>query len=146
MTIKYLAYRFAHEFAGGAVALASLMGRGEKVLQNKLNPNSESHHLTIDEFSMLADFTNRNFDAATFFAEKINAVVVCMPDVVEGDMALLDAYMQIVTEMGKLASEFQKAYADGTIDAQEYKRICKAIDAQSGKLQAFKASVKRVVR
>ncbi len=144
MTIKHLAYRFAHEFKGGAIALANMMGKGEKVFQNKLNPNSETHFLNIDEFEMLADFADRNLDVAEFFAHKVNAVVVQLPAGQECDMALLDVFMSVMKELGEVSSKFQQAYADGVISQFEYHEICKEVDDVIARLLTFKNEVNRV--
>jgi hypothetical protein len=144
LTIKHLAYRIAHEFVGSVAGLASLMNKGDVVLRNKLNPNSTSHFLTIQEFETIVDFAECNLDVAEYFASKVNAVVVVMPTLPEGDMALLDLYMGAMKELGEVSSEFQKAYADGTITSKEFARISDEIDDVLEKLLEFKAAVKRV--
>lgn len=147
MTIKHVAYRLAHGFVGGAISLAALMGKHEKVMQNKLNPNNDQHHLTVDELEMIADFTSGNIAVAEYFAGKANAVVVQLPNMDEfGDMALLDSFMDIMSELGSLSKEFQSAYADGDINKQEFKRIADNIGKAQGRLLAFQNTVQRVVR
>ena len=121
MTIKHLAYRLAHESARGISSLAQDMGKGAQVLSNKLNPNSETHHLTIAELEMLADFTNNNLAIAEYFAAKIGAVVIALPsDVPASDMSLLDAFMQSVIDGGEFAQSFNAAYADGRVTHEEF--------------------------
>lgn len=144
MTIKHLAYRIGHDFSGSVAGLASLMNKGDVVLRSKLNPNSESHHLNIEEFEMMVDFANRNLDVAEYFASKVNAVVVVMPAAPEGDMALLDLFMGAMKELGEVSAEFQKSYADGNITSKEFARISEEIDDVLEKLLEFKAAVKRV--
>lgn len=146
MTISHLAYRIAHEFKGGVVGLAALMGRGDKVLASKLNPNTQTHHLTIEELEMMIDFTDTNYQLAQYFADKCNAVVFKLPDVLDhGDMNLLDSYMQIMKEMGDLAAEFQKAYADGSIDRKEFTRIANEVTGVQARLLAFQSTVESKV-
>ena len=128
------------------MALAVLMGKGEKVLQNKLNPNNDQHLLNVDEFEMLADFTNNNLSAAEYFAAKCNAVVVTLPAVAESDMALLDLYMAAMKELGEVAGAFQEAYADGRITPREFDKIALEIDDVLAKLLEFKGAINRVVR
>lgn len=146
MTIKHLAYRIAHEFAGSVAGLASLMGKGEVVLRNKLNPNSETHFLNIQEFETITDFAERNFEVAEYFASKVNAVVVQLPTLPESDMALLDLFMGAMKELGEVSAAFQKSYADGNITRKEFAEISSEIDDVLAKLLEFKAAVKRVVR
>lgn len=121
-----------------------MMGKGEKVFQNKLNPNSETHYLNIDEFEMLTDFADRNLDVAEYFAQKVNAVVVKLPAGQECDMALLDVFMSVMKELGDVSSKFQQAYADGDINQFEYSDICKEIDDVVSRVLAFKEEVRRV--
>lgn len=147
MTIQHLAYRLAHGFNGGVVALAVMMGKGDKVLASKLNPNIDTHHLNITELDMLADFTGGNLALAEYFAQKAHAVVVVLPSVSdESDMGLLDGYMAIMTEMGELAGRFQSAYSDGDITQKEFEQIEKEVSDVQSKLLAFQAQIKRVVR
>jgi len=146
LTISHLAYRLAHEFKGGIVGLASLMGRGDKVLASKLNPNTQTHHLTIDELEMMGDFTDTNYQLAQYFADKCNAVVFKLPNVIDqGDMNLLDSYMQIMKEMGELAAEFQNSYADGSIDRKEFARICAEVTGVQARLLAFQSTIESKV-
>lgn len=146
MTIKHLAYRVGHEFPGSVAGLASLMGRGDVVLRNKLNPNSETHHLNIEEFEMMLDFANRNQDAAEYFAAKAGGVFMKVPDVPESDLGLLDLFMGTTKELGDVASAFQSAYADGNYTNKEYQALSIEVDEVIARLLEFKAGVKRVVR
>lgn len=146
MTIKHLAYRIGHEFPGSVAGLASLMARGDVVLRNKLNPNSETHHLNIEEFEMMLDFANRNQDAAEYFAAKAGGVFMKVPDVPESDLGLLDLFMGTTKELGDVASAFQSAYADGNYTNKEYDALSVEVDEVIARLLEFKAGVKRVVR
>ena len=146
MTIKHLAYRIGHEFAGSVAGLASLMGKGEVVLRNKLNPNSETHFLTIQEFETMTDFAQRNQDVAEYFSEKAGGVFMKLPTMPESDMALLDLFMGAMKELGEVSAAFQKSYADGDITSKEFAEISSEIDDVLTKLLEFKAAVKRVVR
>lgn len=147
MTIAHVAYRLAHKFNGGVVALSAMMGKGEKVLASQLNPNTDTHHLSIESLEMLADFTNGNLEIATYFAEKANAVVIPLPNIPDlSDMGLLDGYMAIMREFGELSARFQEAYADGDISHKEFESIAHEVNAVQAKLQLFLTSVNRVVR
>lgn len=129
------------------MALASLMGKGEKVLQNKLNPNSETHYLNISELEMLADFANGNTALAEYFAQKDNAAVVPLPACeITGDMSLLDAFMEASSQVGMFAYEFKQAWADGRVTVQEFERLEKIQFESIGKRLALLAEIRRVVR
>jgi len=145
--ITFLAYRIAHEYQGGVVALSSMMGKNDKVMASKLNPNIDTHHLNIEELAMLADFTNTNVQVAQYFAEKQNAVVVELPIIpIDSDIGLLDNYMEIMKELGRLSTEFQSDFSDGNINNKEFDRIAHHVAQVQAKLSAFQLSVKRIVR
>lgn len=146
MTIKHLAYRIGHEFVGDVAGLASLMSKGEVVLRNKLNVNSTTHFLTVQEFETMTDFAERNQDVAEYFSEKAGGVFVKLPTVVEGDMALLDLFMGAAKELGDVSASFQKSYADGKYTIKEFDDLSSEIDEMIASALAFKAGVKRVVR
>lgn len=146
MTIKHLAYRVGHEFPGSVAGLANLMGKGDVVLRNKLNPNNEGHHLNIEEFEMMLDFANRNQDAAEYFAAKAGGVFMKVPNIPESDMGLLDLFMGTTKELGDVASTFQTAYSDGNYTPKEFDALSIEVDEVIAKLLEFKAGVKRVVR
>jgi|GEM_PF-4037313 len=143
LTIRHLAHQLAQHRIGD---LALFMGKDPQGLRNKLNFNSENAHLYVQEFEQIVDFTDTNFSVAEYFAAKCNAVVVKLPTINDGgDMCLLDSYMQIMKEMGDLATEFQKAYADGDIDRKEFKRIANEVSGVQGKLLAFQNTVESKV-
>lgn len=150
MTIRHVVYNLAHDYPGKGIQLGKDMGRKDsqlKVFQNKLNPNSTTHFLSIDELEVVADFANGNIAVAEYFAEKVNAVVFKLPDIPDmSDMALLDGFMQSMAALGQLSAEFQADYADGDIDKTEFKRIEQKVDQVIARLLEFKSSVKRVVR
>lgn len=128
------------------IGLAAHMGKGAQVLTNKLNPNSETHHLTITELETLADFTNANTAIAEYFAEKAGAVVVPMPEIEQGDMGLLDSYMAADAERGMISTRFMRAFADGRIDPREFNEIKLQTYQAIAKQLAWLAEIERVVR
>ena len=139
MTIKHFTYNLAHNFSGGIAGLASFMGKGYQVLNNKLNPNSTTHFLTIAELEVLADFTNSNVQVAEYFASKAGAVVVQLPNFPESDMGMLDLFLSASKEFADISSTFQTAYADGQIDHKEF-------DEALARIIELKAGIERIVR
>lgn len=53
MDVCDAAHLIAHHHPGGVAALAARMGVNAGTLQNKLNPNNSSHHLTLKESVLL---------------------------------------------------------------------------------------------
>lgn len=118
--------------------------RGVQVMRNKLNPNSTSHFLTVQEFEMLVTLLGGELAIARYFAQQKNAVVVELPEVNESDMALLDLFMASMIELGNLSKSFQESYADGVINQQELIAIKKVTSTVIAKLLEFQAAVERV--
>lgn len=118
--------------------------RSLQVLRNKLNPDSASHHITLDELELLAEFTGTWVPIANYFAQRGNAVCVPLPDVALGDMGLLDAFMDVSIQQGNFAIEFQKAWADGNISEHEYQRLHAAIYAGISKQLGLLKEIERL--
>lgn len=147
MTIKHFIYRIAHESPIGIESLAQRMGVGYQVLNNKLNPNSTSHHLSVAELEMLADFTDGNLALAEYFAYKANAVVMPLPtDTVLGDMGLLDSYMSIDEANSLIAHKFRAAWADGSLTPSEFEGLKQSAHRSIARLLAFIAENERLIK
>ena len=147
MNLKHLIYRCAHDYPGSIARLSDEMGRGAQVLTNKLNPNSETHHLTIAELETIGDFTESNIAIAEYFAHKANATVVALPtEAPSGDMSLLDCYLHTAEANGRLSTDFRQAWADGNIDAKEFAQLKQDTNALIGQQMAFLAEIERLVR
>lgn len=137
MNILDAVFHVAHDHHGGVVALAARMGVSQNVLNKKVDPRQDTHHLRLDEavkMGLIAD-DKRILQA---HAQAHNCVVVDLPELPDsGDMALLDGFMDIINELGDFTRAFQEAYRDGTISAPEIKDISnEAADVQT-RLAAF---------
>lgn len=135
MNLEDLVYRIAHDYPGGVRPLASRMSDRDgyaQLLLNKLNPNISTNHTSVREMEQIVDITDKNLEAAQFFAAKANAVVIPLMVCDGSDMALLDGFMEVVKELGEFSAEFQKDWADGRITAREFQRLkAKAFDVQA---------------
>lgn len=125
MSIKDVVYRVVHAYPGGVPALAARMGISKHVLQNKVNPNNETHHLTISELIQIQEFTDSD-EIAKHIAGERN--MVCFPVTQhEGasDMELLDLFINMEREKADWLTTIQQSLKDGMIDAGEAERIKK---------------------
>lgn len=118
--------------------------RSLQVLRNKLNPDSNSHHMTLEELDMLSEFTGADLPVANYFAQRAHAVCVPLPDADFGDMGLLDAFMDVSIQQGNFAIEFQKAWADGNISEHKYQRLHAAIYAGISKQLGLLKEIERL--
>lgn len=145
MSLQHLVYGLAHKFNGGLVALAATMNKNDRVLNMKVNPNNDTHHLTIEELETIADFTNGNLKVAEYFAHKENAVVYVMPDIEHMDeQALLDSFLNINSKLGSLSTELMHDYSDGSINNHELKSLIKKIHEVEVTLLIHKATLQRI--
>lgn len=121
MDVRDAAYLIAHHYPGGVAALAARMGVNPGVLQNKLNPNNDTHHLRLDE-SVLLQQVAGNAAVLHAMAQQLGFTCVrAMPaqdggDPVEAFMALAMAH-----------ADFTRAVADAlhgkeTVSKNELRR------------------------
>jgi hypothetical protein len=125
MSITDTVYRVAHAFPGGIPALAVRMGISKHVLQNKVNPNNDTHKLSAEEAAQIADLADCD-EIAKAYAERRN--MICVPIAQhEGasDMEILDLVVRMNTAESKLLQEMSKALADGKVDDKEIDAVKK---------------------
>lgn len=122
--VQDAAFHTAHDFPGGVAALAQRMGDvSPNVLNKKVDPRLESHHLRLDESVKMQSITG-DFRILQAMAFTLNHVVIPMPDMPEsGDAALLDAFMDIINEMAEFTQAFQQSWADGKVTSTEVNRM-----------------------
>jgi hypothetical protein len=148
VTLKSLFHRLVHGHPEGITLATDEINNRRKnqiskqALINKLNPDGTTDITNIDDFERISDRLRINIDIARHFAAKDNGVVVVMPTVAEGDMALLDDFMAIAKEIGEVSARFQQAFADGELTDQEFSAVEDEIDEAVQALLRFKESVK----
>jgi hypothetical protein len=123
MSIKDVVYRVVHAYPGGVPALAARMGVSKHVLQNKVNPNNDTHHLTIAELVQIQEFTNSDEIAKHIAAERN---MVCFPVSQHqgtSDTDLLTLIIKANKEQADLFVCIQQAWSDGVIDPEDASRI-----------------------
>jgi hypothetical protein len=118
--VQDAAFHTAHDFPGGVAALAQRMGDvSPNVLNKKVDPRLESHHLRLDESVKIQSITG-DFRILQAMAFTLNHMVIPLPDMHEsGDASLLDDFMEILNAMADFTKEFQKAWADGEVTSKE---------------------------
>lgn len=102
--------------------IARLMGKGETVLANKLNPECDSHHLNLGEAVAVTEITgdNRILDA---WAASRGKALVDLPAGVVSDDDLVEQVLLAQSVFGKLMQSIHDARADGVIDRMEHGQI-----------------------
>lgn len=106
MDVCDAAHLVAHHHPGGVAALAARMGVNAGTLQNKLNPNNHSHHLTLKEAVLLQQAAG-NAAVLHAMAQQLGYTCVrAMPRQDGGDP--VEAFMQLAMAN----ADFTRAVAD----------------------------------
>lgn len=128
MNITDAAYSTVHDYPGGSEALAPRLGMSAAVLRNKVNPNNDTHHLTLAEASKLIGITG---DARLAHALASTHGLICLSGA-EGevsDMAVLEMVTSLWSKNGDLGQIVHRALSDGVLSRKEMKEIRSAVYA-----------------
>ncbi|EZQ11661.1 phage regulatory CII family protein [Acinetobacter sp. Ver3] len=128
MNITDAAYNTVHDYPGGANALAPRLGiKSPAVLNSKVNPNTETHHLTLVEASKLIAITGDCRILQALNAEH-GKVSIDLPQIPEcRDTALTDLVLSIGKGGGDVCEVFREMMADGRITQGEALDMSKVI-------------------
>jgi hypothetical protein len=120
LNILDTAHAVAHDYPGGCESLAPRIGMSAAVLRSKVNPNTETHQLTLVNAVRMTDVTGDERIIETWLADR-NAVMVKLPEPSENpdNEEIIGKFMKLTVHYGSLAKRFQEATADGEVDEQE---------------------------
>lgn len=124
MNVTDAAYHTVHDYPGGADSLAPRAGISSgQMLRNKVNPNQEGHHLSLAEAGRIVGITqDRRIPDA--FAGLVGCVLINVAEFNGiSDMALLETYTKLMSELGDFSQEFHKALSDGRITSKEIAKL-----------------------
>lgn len=103
---------------GGSTAIAARMGMSSTVLNNKVNPNTDTHHLRLDEALTIMEYTN-DTSIIQAMAQRLGGVFYK----VDGEATQASILMTALSTsacQGDVMSEMQQALEDGRIDCKEH--------------------------
>lgn len=121
MNILDTAYNTVHDFPGGATALAPRMGiKSHAVLNSKVNPNTETHHLTLMEAVKIMQITG-DYRILHAINAQLGKVSIDLPDIPESqrDVSLMEQMLEISIKKGDVTKAFKQMMADGRITRGE---------------------------
>ena len=121
MNILDAAYNIGHSYPGGAKLLAQRLGINQAVFNSKLNPNTPTHHLTLDEAHRMGMLSNRS-DILEAMADDMGYALVKLP-AVNDDEDLSTAIRKDVGEFGRYMDLIEKTLANGAITQTERKYL-----------------------
>lgn len=99
------AYYTAHKYPGGVRAIAQRMGMSANVLQNKVNPNNDTHHLTLAEAVALMDVSDNDAILMALAAHRGYDLMRTIP-------ANTDSPTSLYWQAAAAHAEFMQAVAD----------------------------------
>ncbi len=121
MNILDAAYNIGHSYPGGAKLLAQRLGINQAVFNSKLNPNTPTHHLTLDEAYRMSMLTARS-DILEAMADDMGYALVKLPTP-NDDEDLSTAIRKDVGEFGRYMEMIDKTLSNGVITQTERKYL-----------------------
>lgn len=146
MNISDAAYHTVHDYPGGSNALAPrLCIKSPAVLNSKVNPNTETHHLTLIEASKLMELTNdfRILQSLNAQHGKVAINLPCIPEC--RDTALTDLVLSLGMGGGDVYSLFKEMMSDGRITRGEAIDMSKVIHQLHMVLAQLDAQINKCV-
>ncbi len=140
-TVLDAAYMTAHDYPGGARALATRLGVNATVLSNRLNPNNSDHHLTVRDLMAMMVMSG---DHRAMHAICLDLGYVAMPLPSITDETTTEAIADTCQEFGEFLHTVTAALADGRITKLELRRIrteLAKLIATAGKLESITAKM-----
>lgn len=127
MNITDAAHKTVKDYPGGSEALAVRIGMSAAVLRNKVNPNNNTHHLTLAEASEIMGVTGDDRILHAMAAEHGYTLQKMQAD---GMASVMGAMLENAAKQGVFAQALQEALSDGLISENEMKAISSAGTAQ----------------
>ncbi|ARP89804.1 hypothetical protein CAL14_05470 [Bordetella genomosp. 9] len=121
------AYATVHDYPGGSESLGPRVGISPAVLRNKVNPNNDTHHLTLAEAQRVASMAG-DFRMLRAWAHAEGFMLIKAPeaDRSDSDMSVLEQVVQLSVETGHFMQTINNALSDGKVDRNEVQTIREA--------------------
>lgn len=143
MNVLDAAYSTVHDHDGGAAALAPRMGMAQAILNSKVNPNTSTHHLRLDEANKLMAFTG-DFRMLHALAFEHNFVCIPKPQAIpeQTNMDFLEMLLELGESKGEVCKTIKQGWADRQITRGEAIDIEEAIHQMVCKLETLRQHVR----
>ena len=146
MNVLDAAYSTGHDYPGGCESLAPRIGVGAAVLRNKLNPNTQTHHLTLVEADRMMAAAE---DYRILHALALNHSHVCIKvdsDMPASDLAVLELVTHVWRSNGDVGSAVDDTLSDGLVERHEIARVEEAIYRTQQAMNAMLLRLKELAR
>ena len=146
MNIIDAAYHTVHDYPGGATALAHRLGiKSPAVLNSKVNPNTDTHHITLVEAIKIMAITN-DYRILQSMNAHLGKVAIDLPQIPEcRDTALTDLVLSFGMQGGDVYTLFKTMMADGRITRGEAVDLSKVIHKLHEILAELNAQVHKCI-
>lgn len=142
MQVEDAAYKTVHNRKhGGSTAIAARMGMSSNVLNSKVNPNCDTHHLRLDEAVTIMEFTN-DHSIIQAMAHRLGGVYCEVSGEATKDELIMTALSASACQ-GDVMTEIHKALEDGRISCNELDRLLPKIQTAMSALQSLSNHAKR---
>lgn len=123
MNILDSAHAVAHEYAGGCESLAPRMDVSAAVLRSKVNPNVQTHHLTLKEAVRMTAITG-DTRILQAWARELGLAVVEIPNPEScADSDVIELMARSLQTHGEIGREINKTFEDGRVERHEVARV-----------------------
>ncbi|KGV90510.1 phage regulatory CII family protein [Burkholderia pseudomallei ABCPW 30] len=123
MNILDTAHAVAHTYPGGCESLAPRLGVSAAVLRSKVNPNTDTHKLTLQEAVRISEVTDNDAILEAWASERGYALVK-LPSAVECcDAAIVELMGKAWSTHGLVGREIVKTLEDGRVEHSEVVRV-----------------------
>ncbi|WP_240924846.1 phage regulatory CII family protein [Metapseudomonas otitidis] len=120
LTLPQALNRAAHDYPGGATAIAAVDGANPTTLNHKLSLTNTTHTPSIRDLELILDLT-RDRRIVDAILHPIGYVGIDVSDLRETDSprALLQGISEMLTQEGELTQHLSKSLDDDRLDAYE---------------------------
>lgn len=121
MNVADAAYNTVHDYPGGASALGPRLGIQPSILNSKVNPNTVTHHLRLDEAVKIMVVTG-DYRMHHAISRELGLVSIPIPSaatVSADSICFFDMMLELREADGRMSQEFRKALSDGRITPGE---------------------------
>lgn len=137
--VMFAAYHTAHEFPGGVPALARRMAMSANTLQNKVNPQNTTHHLTLREACTMQDVSG-DYRVLHTLSARLNHAAISMHTDANG--MTLGKVTALAKEFGDVLTAVNESVADGSVSPNDMRHMEKEAGELMGALHGLLANLR----
>jgi len=135
MNLIDAAHKTVHDYPGGSQSLGPRIDMSPAVLRNKVNPNNDTHHLTLAEASEIMAVTDDHRILHALATQ--HGFVLQKADLATTEGTVLQLLLRANAAEGDLDRELNDALADGRLTQNELKRVLAKNMAQASAQMAL---------